>query len=160
MLAGASPSPLAEEGNIPDDLVLIVERVKALAAFLATENGANLVAGYKRAVNILRDEEKKDGEGAFDAAPDAAVLADAEPEDMALAAALETASRDVAGCVAGEDFAGAMIALAGLRAPVDAFFDAVRVNADNPLLRVNRLRLLAQLRRATRTVADFGKIVG
>lgn len=143
-----------------DDLLMIVERVNALAAFLATEDGANLLAGYRRAANILRIEEKKDATS-YDAAPDAALVAGrGEPAEKALLAALETAEGEAAAAIAREDFEGAMRALSHLRAPVDAFFEAVTVNADDPALRANRLRLLAGLRRATRAVADFDKIQG
>jgi len=143
-----------------DDLLMIVERVKALDAFLKSEDGANLLAGYRRAANILRIEEKKDATS-YDAAPDAAlVAARGEPAEKALLAALETAEGEASAAVAGEDFEGAMRALSRLRAPVDAFFDAVTVNAEAPDLRANRLRLLAALRRATRAVADFAEIQG
>ncbi|MFN4230035.1 glycine--tRNA ligase subunit beta [Parvibaculum sp.] len=140
-----------------DDLVLIVKRVEALSDFLSTEDGANLLAGYKRAVNILRIEEKKDGQS-YDAAPDAKLLA--EPEEKALAAAIETAAKDAKAAVAKEDFAAAMSALANLRAPVDAFFDKVTVNADDAAVRANRLKLLAQIRAALHEVADFSKVEG
>lgn len=141
-----------------DDLLMIVRRVEALTAFLATEDGANLLAGYKRAANILKAEEKKDGEGAFADAADLAALP--ETEDKALGAALAHAETAAAAAVASEDFAGAMTAMAALRGPVDAFFEKVLVNAPEPDLRLNRLRLLAQLRRVTQTVADFSKISG
>ncbi|HAC58176.1 MAG TPA: glycine--tRNA ligase subunit beta, partial [Rhodobiaceae bacterium] len=109
-----------------DDLVLIVKRVEALSDFLSTEDGANLLAGYKRATNILRIEEKKDGTS-YDAAPDAALFA--QDEEKALAAAISSATAEAKAAVAKEDFAAAMSALANLRAPVDAFFDKVTVNA-------------------------------
>jgi glycyl-tRNA synthetase beta chain len=151
---------LGTEGN-NDDLLMIVRRVEALTAFLATEDGANLLAGFKRAANILRAEEKKDGEGAFEAAPDLSLIASqGQIEEKALAVALDKARAEAADSVAREDFAGAMGALSTLRVPVDAFFEAVTVNADDPAMRTNRLRLLAQLRAATRTVADFSKISG
>jgi glycyl-tRNA synthetase beta chain len=140
-----------------DDLLLIVRRVEALGAFLATDDGKNLLAGYKRATNILRDEEKKAGES-FAGDVDAKLLT--EPEEKALAAALTKATPMATGAVAKEDFAGAMTALAALRAPVDAFFDKVRVNADDAAVRVNRLRLLNRIREATLAVADFSKIGG
>ncbi|WP_029031374.1 glycine--tRNA ligase subunit beta [Salinarimonas rosea] len=143
-----------------DDLLMIVERVTALDAFLKTDDGANLLAGHRRAANILRIEEKKDGV-AYDAAPDAAlVAARGEPAEQALLAALASAEAEASAAVAAEDFAGAMRALSRLRAPVDAFFDDVTVNADDPELRANRLRLLAGLRRATLAVADFSQIQG
>jgi glycyl-tRNA synthetase beta chain len=140
-----------------DDLLLIVRRVEALGAFLATDDGKNLLAGYKRATNILRDEEKKAGQS-FTGDVDAKLLA--EPEEKALAAALAKATPAAAAAVAKEDFAGAMTALAALRAPVDAFFDKVRVNADDAAVRVNRLRLLNRIREATLAVADFSRIGG
>lgn len=142
-----------------DDLLLVVRRVKALGAFLSTEDGKNLLAGYKRAANILRIEEKKDGR-AYDAAPDAALAASGQTEERALAEALAAARREASAAVAAEDFAGAMRALSRLRAPVDAFFEKVTVNAEDPALRDNRLRLLNALRAATREVADFSRIEG
>jgi glycyl-tRNA synthetase beta chain len=140
-----------------DDLLLIVRRVEALGKFLDTDDGRNLLAGYKRATNILRDEEKKSGE-AFTGAVDPKLLAD--PEEKALAAALDSAAPSATAAVAKEDFAAGMTALAKLRAPVDAFFDKVRVNADDPAVRANRLRLLNRIREATLAVADFSKIAG
>jgi glycyl-tRNA synthetase beta chain len=146
------------EGN--DDLLLVVRRVEALAALLGTEDGRNLLAGTKRAINILRIEEKKDGR-AHDGAPDAALVeAKGLPEEKALFAELQSASAEARAHVAREDYAGAMKALAALRPAVDAFFDKVTVNADDPALRENRLRILGQLRAATATVADFSKIEG
>lgn len=149
-------SVLASERNF--DLVLIVKRVEALSDFLGTEDGANLLAGYKRATNILRIEEKKDGEGAFNAAPDEKLFV--EPEEKALAAAIAAAAKDAKSAVEKEDFAAAMSALAKLRAPVDAFFDKVTVNADDAGVRANRLKLLAQIRAALHEVADFSKVEG
>ncbi|MBX3492349.1 MAG: glycine--tRNA ligase subunit beta, partial [Parvibaculum sp.] len=146
------------EMRAPDDLVLIVKRVEALSEFLNTEDGKNLLAGYKRATNILRIEEKKDGEGAFDAAPDASLFA--QDEEKSLAAAIAAATKDAKAAVAREDFAAAMSALAKLRAPVDAFFDKVTVNADDAGVRANRLKLLAQIRSALHEVADFSKVEG
>jgi len=140
-----------------DDLVLIVKRVEALSAFLSTEDGANLLAGYRRAVNILRIEEKKDGK-AYDAAPVASLLQ--QNEEKALAAAIATATEKAKEAVGKEDFAAAMSALATLRAPVDAFFDKVTVNADDADIRANRLKLLAQIRAALHEVADFSKVEG
>ncbi|GJE36842.1 glycine--tRNA ligase subunit beta [Methylobacterium persicinum] len=142
-----------------DDLLLIVRRVEALQKFLETEDGKNLLAGYKRAANILRIEEKKDGR-AYDAAPDAALAASGEPAERALAAALQTARAEASKAVEAEDFSGAMRALSTLRAPVDAFFTDVTVNAPDPKLRENRLALLNALRAATQEVADFSKIEG
>ncbi|WP_186394973.1 glycine--tRNA ligase subunit beta [Stappia sp. TSB10GB4] len=140
-----------------DDLLMVVRRVEALGAFLATEDGANLLAGSKRAANILRAEEKKDGV-VISGAPHADHLA--EPAEIALAAAIDTARAEIRSALSREDFAGAMTALAGLRAPVDRFFDDILVNAEDADLRLNRLRLLAEIREATREVADFSKIAG
>jgi len=140
-----------------DDLLLIVRRVEALGAFLDSDDGKNLLAGVKRASNILRIEEKKDGK-TFAGVPDAALLK--EPEEKALAAAVATAKADASAAVAKEDFAAAMRAMATLRPVVDAFFDKVTVNADDRALRENRLKLLNEIREATRAVADFSKIEG
>ncbi len=140
-----------------DDLLLIVRRVEALGKFLDTEDGKNLLAGYKRATNILRDEEKKSGER-YAGAIDAKLLV--EPEEKSLDAAIAAAVKDAAAAIAREDFAAAMAALAKLRAPVDAFFEKVRVNADDAPTRANRLRLLNHIREATQTVADFSRVEG
>ena len=140
-----------------DDLLMIVARVDALGRFLETEDGEHLLTGTKRAMNILRIEEKKDGR-AHDAAPDPALLE--QPEEKALADAVDYVEDAAATAVANEDFEAAMGAMAKLRAPVDAFFDNVTVNADNPKLRENRLRLLNRIRAATLEVADFSKIAG
>jgi glycyl-tRNA synthetase beta chain len=140
-----------------DDLVLIVRRVEALAQFLDTEDGKNLLAGFKRAANILRIEEKRDNK-TYDGPPDERLYQ--LPEEIALARAVSVA-KDEAGCaVAAEDFAAAMTAMARLRPHVDAFFDKVTVNVDDPALRANRLKLLNEIRAATRTVADFSRIEG
>ena len=141
-----------------DDLVLIVARINALDSFLKTEDGASLLAGYKRAGNILKAEEKKDGAGAFEKHPEANLRI--EHEEHVLAAALDRAEREAGEALKDEDFAAAMHALSKLRAPVDAFFDKVTVNSENADLRRNRLQLLAQLRRAIHLVADFSKIGG
>ncbi len=140
-----------------DDLALIVKRVEALGAFLQTDDGANLLAGVKRATNILRDEEKKD-KTSYAGSYDLDKLT--EKEELALAAAIESVKQDTRGAIAVENFAGAMRALAELRAPVDAFFDKVTVNAPDPAVRANRLALLSEIRAATLTVADFSKIAG
>jgi glycyl-tRNA synthetase beta chain len=141
-----------------DDLLLIVRRVEALGKFLDTEDGKNLLAGYRRAANILKAEEKKDGEGAFAAAYDPALFA--LPQEKALGAALDVAQSEANAALAREDFEGAMRALALLRGPVDAFFLDVTVNADDADLRRNRLRLLSRLRAAVHQVADFSRIAG
>ncbi|WP_311275358.1 glycine--tRNA ligase subunit beta [Methylobacterium sp. WCS2018Hpa-22] len=143
-----------------DDLLMVVRRVEALGKFLETDDGRNLLAGYKRAANILRIEEKKDGRS-YEAEPDrVAIAASGEPEEQALSEALVTAREAASAAVAAEDFSGAMRALSILRAPVDAFFEKVIVNADDSALRENRLALLNALRAATREVADFSKIEG
>lgn len=139
------------------DLVAVVRRVEALGAFIGSEDGKNLLAGYGRAANILKAEEKKSGES-FTGVVSASLLA--LPEEQALVAALAPAKAAAAKAVAAEDFAGAMTALASLRAPVDAFFDKVLVNAPEPEVRLNRLKLLNEIRAACLTVADFGKISG
>jgi len=140
-----------------DDLLTIVRRVEALGRFLDTDDGANLLAGTKRAANILRIEENKD-KRAYDEAPESKLLE--APEEKALAKAVDEVETAAAKAVADEDFEAAMAAMAKLRAPVDAFFDAVTVNADDPKLRENRLRLLNRIRSTTKTVADFSKIAG
>ncbi|WP_309093301.1 glycine--tRNA ligase subunit beta, partial [Phenylobacterium sp.] len=139
-----------------DDLVRIVRRVEALEAFLATDDGANLLAGYKRASNILRAEEKK---GPLPVGEPAA-LPGAPAEETALIGAVATAASAVDAALQSEDFAAAMTALARLRAPVDAFFEAVMVNSDVPAERDNRLKLLGQVRAVMGRVADFGQISG
>jgi glycyl-tRNA synthetase beta chain len=158
VLGPSTVAPAAAPAD--DDLLMIVRRVEALGRFLDTQDGANLLAGYRRAANILRAEEKKDGAGAFDGAPDAALLHAGQPEEKVLAEVMAVAERHAREHVVREDFEGAMRALAQLRPAVDAFFEVVTVNADDPALRLNRLRLLSQLRRATRTVADFSRIGG
>jgi glycyl-tRNA synthetase beta chain len=138
------------------DLLTIVWRVEALGRLLDTEDGQNLLAGYRRAANILRAEEKKDGPGAFAGPHDPAALVLPAEKDLAdVLAAAGAAARERVG---REDFAGAMRALAALRAPVDAFFLTVTVNADDPALRLNRLRLLNEMREAVHAVADFSKV--
>jgi glycyl-tRNA synthetase beta chain len=138
-----------------DDLLMIVRRVEALGTFLDTDDGKNLLAGTKRASNILAIEEKKD-KRSFDGAPDPALYS--LGEEKALAKAIDEVKVEANAAVATEDFAAAMSAMAKLRPPVDAFFDKVRVNDENPKVRENRLRLLNEIRSATRAVADFSKI--
>ncbi|HEV3161938.1 MAG TPA: glycine--tRNA ligase subunit beta [Xanthobacteraceae bacterium] len=140
-----------------DDLLLIVRRVEALGQFLDSEDGKNLLAGYKRATNIIRIEEKKDTRH-YTGAPQSRLYR--QPEERALANAIETAETEAARAVKKEDFVAAMRAMAKLRPHVDAFFDKVTVNVDDKSLRENRLKLLNQIREATRTVADFSKIEG
>jgi glycyl-tRNA synthetase beta chain len=140
-----------------DDLLMIVRRVEALGRFLDTEDGEHLLTGTKRAVNILRIEEKKDSR-TFDQPPDASLLQ--QNEEKALAKTVDEVERAAAAAVAREDFEAAMAAMAKLRAPVDAFFDHVTVNTDDPALRENRLRLLNRIRSTTLAVADFSKIEG
>jgi glycyl-tRNA synthetase beta chain len=141
-----------------DDLLMIVRRVGALGRLLDTEDGRNLLVGYRRAANILRDEERKDGAGAFAGAHDPAKLV--LPAEKALAGALAAAGAAARERAGREDFESAMRALSALRAPVDAFFLDVTVNADDPDLRRNRLRLLGELREAMHAVADFSKVAG
>jgi glycyl-tRNA synthetase beta chain len=138
-----------------DDLNRLLSRAEAVRGFVESEAGANLLAAHRRAVNILRIEEKRDGH-AFDSGYEAHLLK--LPEEAALAAALEEASARIRLDIEAEDFERAMEAMAGLRAPVDAFFEKVIVNDPAPELRRNRLRLLARLRAAMDAVADFSKI--
>jgi glycyl-tRNA synthetase beta chain len=140
-----------------DDLLMIVRRVDALGRFLDSDDGEHLLTGTKRAINILRIEEKKDGV-AYDQAPDPSLLK--RPEEQALAKAVDEVEREAAAAVAREDFAAAMSEMAKLRAPVDAFFDSVTVNTQEPDLRANRLRLLNRIRATTLAVADFSRIEG
>jgi glycyl-tRNA synthetase beta chain len=145
-----------DEGH-DDNLVRLVTRVEALQTFLKTDEGTNLLAGYKRAANILKAEEKKD-KATFDGSPDAALFKLAE--EKALANALAGAETQIAGDIKAERFVEAMTTMASLRAPVDAFFDKVTVNAPEPELRRNRLLLLSRLRSTLHLVADFSKIEG
>ncbi|MGE0054188.1 MAG: DALR anticodon-binding domain-containing protein, partial [Hyphomicrobium sp.] len=140
-----------------DDLALIVKRVDALDAFLKTDDGANLLAGVKRAANILSIEEKKDKRSYVDSY-ELGLLK--EKEETALAAAIEAVKQDTVAAINVENFAGAMRALAELRPAVDAFFDKILVNAEDAKIRENRLNLLSEIRAATQTVADFSKISG
>jgi len=148
---------LAAPGAVADDLALVVKRVDALTGLLATDDGANLLAGVKRASNILAIEEKKD-KTSYTAAADAALLT--SPEEKALHAAVTKVANDTRKAIDVERFDGAMRALAELRAPVDAFFETVTVNADDASVRRNRLALLSQVRSATLSVADFSRIAG
>ncbi len=138
-----------------DDLLMVVRRVEALGKFLDTDDGKNLLSGTKRASNILAIEEKKD-KRSFDGAPDPALYK--LVEEKALAKAIDEVKAEAGAAVAAEDFAGAMSAMAKLRPAVDAFFDKVKVNDDDPQVRENRLKLLNEIRAATRAVADFSKI--
>jgi glycyl-tRNA synthetase beta chain len=143
--------------HLPDDVLSVQRRVEALAAFLDTDDGKNLLAGTKRASNILAIEEKKD-KRTFEGVPDTALYS--LTEEKALAKAIEQVRTEASAAVAKEDFASAMSAMAKLRPAVDAFFDKVKVNDDDPKVRENRLKLLNQIRAATRAVADFSKIEG
>ena len=139
-----------------DNLLLIARRVEALVVFLNTEDGKNLLAGTKRAANILSAEERK-GTVVSDAVAPALFSLD---EEKQLYAAVNQAESQAAQAIQKEDFSGAMIALSVLREPVDSFFEKVLVNDENPDVRANRLALLSRIRTATNTVADFSKIVG
>lgn len=138
-----------------DDLLMIVRRVEALGAFLATDDGENLLAGTRRAENILRIEEKKDGVS-HDGEADPDLFE--QDEERALADAVAGVTAAARAAVEEERFADAMTELAKLRQPVDAFFDNVTVNADHSDVRQNRLKLLSRIRSATRAVADFSRI--
>ena len=140
-----------------DDLLMIVRRVDALGKFLDSDDGKNLLAGYKRAINIIRIEEKKD-KREYTGAPEAKRYQ--LPEEKTLAEAIDVAKKEASAAVSKEDFASAMRAMAKLRPRVDAFFDKVTVNIDDKALRENRLKLLNEIREATRAVADFSKIEG
>lgn len=140
-----------------DDLLMVVRRVEALGKFLDTDDGKNLLAGTKRANNILTIEEKKD-KRSFDGAPDTSLYK--LDEEKALARAIDQVKAEASAAVAKEDFAAAMSAMAKLRPAVDAFFDKVKVNDDDAKVRENRLKLLNEIRSATRAVADFSKIEG
>jgi glycyl-tRNA synthetase beta chain len=146
---------LAMPGN--DDLTLLVKRATALSDTLKTEDGANLIQGFKRANNILTAEEKKDGvEYSFGADPKFAE----GPEEAALFAALDQAEAQIGPAMAAEDFPAAMAAMAALRAPIDAFFTAVQVNSENAVVRRNRLNLLHRIRAVCSGVADLSRIEG
>jgi len=140
-----------------DDLLLIVRRVEALGKFLDTEDGKNLLAGYKRATNIIRIEEKKNSRE-YTGAPEPKLYK--QDEEKALARAIDAAKAEATRDVEKEDFEAAMRAMAKLRPHVDAFFDKVTVNVEDKSLRENRLKLLNEIRAATRAVADFSKIEG
>jgi glycyl-tRNA synthetase beta chain len=140
-----------------DDLVLIVRRIEALGKFLDTDDGKSLLAGTKRATNILRIEEKKDN-ASYTGAPDASLLS--QPEEQELSRAIGVAKAEADQAVQREDFAAAMTAMSKLRPHVDAFFDKVTVNVEGKPLRANRLKLLNEIREATQSVADFSKIEG
>lgn len=146
---------IAMPGN--DDLALLVTRAKALQAVLETEDGENLVQGFKRANNILTQAEEKDGvEYSFGGDPKFAE----DATETALFAALATAEGKITPAIQAQDFSTAMAAMADLRGPVDAFFEAVQVNAENPVLRRNRLNLLSSIRSTCLRVADLTKIEG
>jgi glycyl-tRNA synthetase beta chain len=148
---------LAQQGQSQDDLLLIVRRVEALGKFLSTDDGKSLLAGVKRATNILRIEEKKDGK-TYHGKPDNHLYL--QPEERQLAAAINAVKQEAAKAVAREDFEGAMAVIAKLRPDVDAFFDKVTVNVEMADRRENRLKLLNEIREATAAVADFSKIEG
>ncbi len=163
--AGASFSPQAgsqaasaASGN--SDLLLIARRVEALGKFLDTDDGKTLLAGFKRAANILKAEEKKEKDGGQSFLEKHSADLRVEPEEHKLALEIDRCGKNAKKHVAEEDDEAAMRSLAQLRAPVDAFFVAVTVNDPNPARRLNRLRILNELREATLAVADFSKISG
>jgi glycyl-tRNA synthetase beta chain len=139
-----------------DDLLMIVRRVEALGEFLDTDDGKNLLAGTKRAANILAAEEKK-GTRIAAAVEPSLLKEDAEKK---LFDAVNQAEKKAGEAIQNEDFSGAMLALSVLREPVDSFFDRVLVNDENADIRANRLALLTRIRAATDQVADFSKIAG
>ncbi|MEL6521847.1 MAG: glycine--tRNA ligase subunit beta [Pseudomonadota bacterium] len=138
-----------------DDLTLLVMRARALMAVLTTEDGENLVQGFKRANNILRQAEEADGV-AYEFGPDRKFAE--EPVELALFDALDRTEAAISSAIEAEDFASAMGTMASLRSPIDAFFEAVQVNAENPIVRRNRLNLLHRIRVVCGQVADFARI--
>lgn len=141
----------------PDDFLLMKEQVRALQNFLSSEDGKNLLAGYRRAANIVRQEEKKDKRRYVGSpSPNLFILS----EEFELANALKSAAVETRQAIKGKNFEGAMFLMAKLRPAVDAFFEKVTVNAEDPKLRENRLKLLNEIRQATRAVADFSRIEG
>jgi glycyl-tRNA synthetase beta chain len=155
-LPGISPTRGEIGQSQNDDLLQIVRRVEALGKFLETEDGKNLLAGTKRAANILVAEEKKK----------TAIAASVEPHlfredaERRLFAAVNQAEKEAGEAIQNEDFSAAMLALSALREPVDSFFEGVLVNDEDPAVRANRLALLARIRAATDQVADFSRIAG
>jgi glycyl-tRNA synthetase beta chain len=139
-----------------DDLLMIVRRVEALGAFLDTDDGKNLLAGTKRAANILAAEEKKGTVVA--ASVDPALFH--EDAEKTLSDAVNQAEKEAGQAIRNEDFSGALAALSALREPVDSFFERVLVNDEDASVRANRLALLARIRAATGQVADFSRIAG
>ena len=146
---------LARPGS--DDIVLLVARAQALGTVLKTEDGENLVQGFKRANNILGQAEEKDGV-AYEFGADPKFAED--PTETALFDALSDAKPRIDAALADEDFATAMSAMAGLRGPIDAFFEAVQINADNDVVRRNRLNLLSTIRSTCLSVADLTRLEG
>lgn len=146
---------LSMAGN--DDLTLLVKRATALAEFVKTDDGTNLLQGYKRANNILSQAESKDG---VEYSYGADIKYSETDTENTLFAALETASTQIEPALKAEDFAAAMSAMAALRTPIDSFFEAVQINADNAVVRRNRLNLLGQIRKTMGAVADFTKLEG
>ncbi|MBS29131.1 MAG: glycine--tRNA ligase subunit beta [Alphaproteobacteria bacterium] len=147
------------EQQTDGDLFGIVDRVRALGAFLSSEDGNNLLVAYRRAANIVRAEEKKDS-AEYDGADYDAVLAETEPDEKALWDALQLAETALENDLKTESFETAMTTLSGLRQPVDSFFDRVTVNVDDSSVRGNRLRLLARIQEVMNYVADFSKVEG
>jgi glycyl-tRNA synthetase beta chain len=146
---------LVMEGNC--DLTLLVKRAQALQSFLSSDDGTNLLQGFKRANNILSQAEAKDGvEYSFGADPKFAE----SDEERGLFNALDVAEQAIGPAMKAEDFAAAMGAMAQLRAPIDAFFTAVQINTDNPVVRRNRLNLLHRIRAICAGVADLTKVEG
>lgn len=146
---------LAMDGS--DDITVLVKRARAMAAFLKTDDGENLLQGFKRANNILSQAEEKDG---VEYSYGADVKFAEDDSETALFDALKTAETAISSAIETEDFAGAFGAMAALRSPIDAFFTAVQVNADNAIVRRNRLNLLGQIRKIGTSVADLTRVEG
>jgi glycyl-tRNA synthetase beta chain len=152
--AGGRPDLIAAvvAASNDGDLLRLNQRMEALAAFIGTEDGINLLAGYRRAANILKKEGWDSADSSLSYGP--------QPEEAALLAALEAAEPEAGRAIAAEDYAGAMAALARLRSPIDAFFDKVTVNDPDEAKRAARLGMLARVRDAVHRVADFSRIEG
>ena len=148
--------PISVMQNDADDLLQVARRVEALISFINTDDGNNLIAGFKRAFNILEAEIKKKTPIADNVDPELFI----EEEEKSLFNAIVDAESKVRSHIESNDFSGALLVLAGLRQPVDAFFEKVLVNDNNDAVRANRLSLLQRITTVTERVADFSKLAG